>query len=73
MPENLFSLISRYFSNINLKYVHKYSWKANIKKNFKIFLIECNTTERPKLGVSGVEDTAKTNKYLDMWCYIQIE
>ena len=27
----------------------------------------------PKLGVSGVKDTAKTNKYLGMSCYIQVE
>ena len=27
----------------------------------------------PKLGVSGVKDTAKTNKDLDMSCYIQVE
>ena len=27
----------------------------------------------PKLGVSGVKDTAKTNKDLGMSCYIQVE
>ena len=27
----------------------------------------------PKLGVSGVKDTAKTNKDLFMSCYIQVE
>ena len=27
----------------------------------------------PKLGVSGVKDTAQTNKDLGMSCYIQIE
>ena len=32
-----------------------------------------DSTERPKLGISGVKDTAKTNKDLGMSCYIQIE
>ena len=27
----------------------------------------------PKFGVSGVEDTAKTNKELGMSCYIQVD
>ena len=27
----------------------------------------------PKLGVSGVKNTAKINKDLDMLCYIQVE
>ena len=27
----------------------------------------------PKLGVSGVKDTAKTNKYVGMSCYIEVE
>ena len=27
----------------------------------------------PKLGVSGVKDTAKTNKDLGMLCHIQVE
>ena len=27
----------------------------------------------PKLGVSGVKDTRKTNKDLGMSCYIQVE
>ena len=27
----------------------------------------------PKLSVSGVKDTAKTNKDLGMLCYIQVE
>ena len=27
----------------------------------------------PKLGPSGVKDTAKTNKDLGMSCYIQVE
>ena len=32
-----------------------------------------DSTERPKIGVSGVKDTAKTNKDLGMSCYIQVE
>ena len=32
-----------------------------------------DSTERPKLGVSGVKDTAKTNKDLGISCYIQVE
>ena len=31
------------------------------------------STERPKLGVSGLKDTAKTNKDLGMSCYIQVK
>ena len=27
----------------------------------------------PKLGVTGVKDTAKTNKDIGMLCYIQVE
>ena len=33
----------------------------------------CDSTESPKFGVSGVKDTAKTNKDLGMSCYIQVE
>ena len=32
-----------------------------------------DSTERPKLGVHGVKDTAKTNKDLGMSCYIQVK
>ena len=32
-----------------------------------------DSTERPKLGVSGAKDTAKTNKDLSMSYYIQVE
>ena len=32
-----------------------------------------DTTKRPKLAVSGAEDTAKTNEDLGMLCYIQVE
>ena len=31
-----------------------------------------DSTERPILDVSGVKDTAKTNKDLGMPCYIQV-
>ena len=47
---------------------------AKILKNNKIILQwGCATPPNvPKLGVSGVKDTAKTNKDLGMSCYIQI-
>ena len=32
-----------------------------------------DSTERPKLGVPGIKDTAKTNKDLGMSRYIQVE
>ena len=32
-----------------------------------------DSTECPKIGVSGVKDTAKTNKDWGMSCYIQVE
>ena len=32
-----------------------------------------DSTERPKLGVSCVKNTAKTNTDLAMSCYIQVE
>ena len=49
-----------------------------VKKQELIFFLnpqgECATPPNvPKLGVSGVEDTAKTNKDLGMLCYIQVE
>ena len=31
------------------------------------------STERPKIGVSGVKDTQKTNKDLGMSCYIGLQ
>ena len=50
-----------------------------VKKQF-LFLIKkflkgvCDSTEHiPILGISGVKDTAKTNKDLGMLCYIQVE
>ena len=46
----------------------------NEKKNEKIPQGGCATPLNvPKLGVSRVKDTAKTNKNLGMSCYIQIE
>ena len=32
-----------------------------------------DSTERPKIGVSGLKDTAKINKDLGMSCCIQVE
>ena len=44
------------------------------KKKKKIPQRGCATPPNvPKLGVSGIKDTAKTNKDLDMSCYIQLE
>ena len=63
-PE-IYFLISIFFHNLNFKYVH-----INTKKVKKKILIKIPqggySTERPKLGVSGVKDTAKTNKDLGM-------
>ena len=45
-----------------------------ISKNFKIPQGGCATPLYvPKLGVSGVKDSAKTNKDLGISCYIQVE
>ena len=64
MPDNLFFLISRYFYNFNFKYVHNNIYtvkKQNLKKNSQGGW--CATPPNvPKLGVSGVKDTAKTDK-----------
>ena len=64
MPDILFFLISRYFYNLNFKYMHIHSYKAKLKKIIKNFQGEgCATPPNvPKLGVSAVKDTAKTNK-----------
>ena len=44
------------------------------KQKLKEILKEVrHSTERPKLGVSGVKDTPKTNNDLGMSCYIQVE
>ena len=46
----------------------------NYKKNLKIPQGGCAAPPNfPKLGVSSVKDTAKTNKDLGMSCYIQVE
>ena len=66
MPEFHF-LISRYFYNLNLKYVH--IKKKKLKKKLKNPQGWCTTPPNvPKLGVSGLKDTAKTNKDLGMSC-----
>ena len=42
--------------------------------NKKIIQGRCATPPNvSKLGVSSVKDTAKTNKDLDMSCYVQVE
>ena len=44
------------------------------KQKFKYPLGGCATPPNvPKLGVSGVKDTTKTNKNLSMSCYIQVK
>ena len=50
--------------------VEKQKLKNNKKKSSRGVR---DSTERPKIGVSGVKDTAKSNKDLDMSCYIQVE
>ena len=46
--------------------------KQELKK--KILKWGCaNPPNVPKLGVSGVKDTAKTNKDLCMSCYLHVE
>ena len=48
--------------------------KQKLKKKFLIFQEGCATPPNvPKLCVSGVKDTAQTNKDLGMSCYIQVE
>ena len=81
MPDILFFLISRYFYNLNFKYVHilqlKLQFNSKIKKNNKKNSQGgggCATPPNvPKLGVSGVKDAAKTNKDLGMSCCILLE
>ena len=52
-------------------YTHK---KQKLWKKEKISQWGCATPPNvPKLGVSGVMYTAKTNKDLGMSCYIQVE
>ena len=46
------------------------------RKNFLKIIPQggCATPQNvPKLGISGVKDTAKTNKDLGMLCYIRVE
>ena len=51
-----------------------YTVKNKILKNIKKSSRGCATPPNvPKLGVSRVKDTAKTNKDLGMACYIQVE
>ena len=76
MPDILFFLISRFFYNLNFKYVHIHSYNAKLKRILKKFSEGggCATpTNVPKLGVSGVKDTANTNKDLGMSCCILLE
>ena len=48
-----------------------YTLKNKIKK--KVLQRGCATPPNvPKLDVSGVKDTSKTNKDLGMCCYIQV-
>ena len=48
--------------------------KQKLKQNKKIPQRGCATPPNvPKLDVSGLKDTAKTNKDLGMSCYIQVE
>ena len=54
--------------------MHIHTLKANIIKGKEISQGWCATPPNvPKLGLSGVKDTAKTNKDLGMSCYIQVE
>ena len=54
--------------------MHIHTQKAKIKKKLKNFSRGCTTPPKvPKLGVSGVKDTAKTIKDLSLSCYIQVE
>ena len=75
-----FCTLKSIFFNINFfiifisnmcKYTHK---RHKLLKNKEIPQGGCATLLNvPKLGVSGVEDTAKTNKDWGMSCYIQVE
>ena len=48
--------------------------KAKIKQKITNSSRGCVTPPNvPKLGVSGVKDTAETNKDLDMSCYKEVE
>ena len=58
-----------------MKYVHIHSYRAKIKKIYiKIPQGRCATPPNvPKISVFGVKNTTKTNKYLGMSCYIQVQ
>ena len=48
--------------------------KEKFNRKLKISQGGCATPPNvPKLGVSGVKDSAKSNKDLAMTCYIQVE
>ena len=54
--------------------MHTHFGSSNLKKNKKNSQGGCPTPANvPKLGVSGVKDTAKTNKDLGMSCYTQVD
>ena len=63
------------FSSLKF-HIYTYLKSKNFTKKIKKFFGGggCVTPPNvPKLGVSGVKDTAKTNKDLGMSCYIQVE
>ena len=53
--------------------IHTIQEKTLKKKNLISRGWSATPPNVPKLGVSGVEDTAKTNKDFGMSCYIQVE
>ena len=61
----------------NIKIFLKFKFEICAYTQLKKKLMEgggCATPSNvPKLGVSGVKDTAKTDKDLGMSCYIQVE
>ena len=72
MPDYIFCNIKIFFKfKFELIYTVK---RQKLNKKLKIPQGRCTTPPNvPKLGVSGVKDTAKPNKYLGMLCYIQVE
>ena len=71
---NYIFLILRYFYKINLKDVQLDSQKTKFLKKILNLQGGCATPLNfPKLGVSGLKHTVKTNKDLGMSCYIQIK
>ena len=76
MPDILFFLISKFLYNLNFKYVHIHNYKAKLKNIYKKFSVgrgRATPPNIPKLGFSGVKDTAKTNKDWGMSCWILLE